>query len=237
MEAVLLDQEAAVDLRAAAAAGCGFESAGNWSTNYEGCGVTVRAALERSAQTLSIEVRSGASVIVFCEDGAGGEDLTVPRLAEMLAHDFGLAVCYVNGREMHSVSRGKKPELRGNADRTPKAWAGNGTGRLASVQPNQVEPFLPGGDRSKELQAHIDSLRKDHDLVMLHVDSPTLARSAALIGVAQKAVLLVDAGRTTKSQIRASANWIKRSNGVLLGTILTGRRFPIPAWLMKLFHL
>jgi len=69
------------------------------------------------------------------------------------------------------------------------------------------------------------------------IDCGSLEKSFDLLRVAREAdgvVLVVEAGRTSKSQIDRAAKLVSESGGTLLGFVLNKRRYPIPRWLYRL---
>ena len=63
------------------------------------------------------------------------------------------------------------------------------------------------------------------------VDCPALSSSSDVLGLAplvDGVVLVVEAGRTTKQQIRNAERQIEGAGGKIMGLILNKRRYPVP---------
>lgn len=81
-------------------------------------------------------------------------------------------------------------------------------------------------------QAYLDRLRQQYAYVI--VDCPSISESSdvlGLTGMVDGIVSIVEANRTSKSQIKYLERTIQQANGVLLGHVLNKRTYIIPEWI------
>jgi Mrp family chromosome partitioning ATPase len=82
--------------------------------------------------------------------------------------------------------------------------------------------------------SNLQTLRYSFDFVLL--DCPSLKESGDAALFAQAAdgvVVVVEADRTRKEQVRSTLNTIEMAEGNLLGCVLNKRQYPIPEWLYQ----
>lgn len=81
---------------------------------------------------------------------------------------------------------------------------------------------------------NLQTLRFAFDFVLLDCSSLKTSSDAALIAPsADGVVLVVEANRTRRNQVKNSLQTIERANGKLIGCIMNKRRYPVPNWLYK----
>ena len=115
---------------------------------------------------------------------------------------------------------------------------------LYVLQPE--EEYLPEEESELALQtlsenselerglSNLQTLRYSFEFILL--DCPSLKDSgdAALFApAADGVVVVVEADRTRKEQVRSTLNTIEMAKGNLLGCVLNKRQYPIPEWLYQ----
>jgi Mrp family chromosome partitioning ATPase len=78
----------------------------------------------------------------------------------------------------------------------------------------------------------LQTLSKFFDYIL--VDCPAISTSATVVSLApliEGVVLVVEAGRTTRSQIHFAQEFLHLANAKFLGYVLNKRKYPIPEWL------
>ena len=96
-----------------------------------------------------------------------------------------------------------------------------------------LHPLTASNDFDRGL-SNLQTLRYSFDFVLL--DCPSLKDSgdAALFApVVDGVVVVVEAERTRKEQVRTALNAIEMAQGNLLGCVLNKRQYPIPEWLYQ----
>ena len=97
----------------------------------------------------------------------------------------------------------------------------------------QLKPIVGSSELDRGL-SNLQTLRYSFDFVLL--DCPSLKDSgdAALFApAADGVVVVVEAERTRKEQIRSTMNTLEMSEANLLGCVLNKRQYPIPEWLYQ----
>lgn len=82
----------------------------------------------------------------------------------------------------------------------------------------------------------LQAFRSDFDYTL--IDCPALEASyeaAMLAPIVDGVVLVVEADRTKRNQIRRAQQTIGMSNGKLLGLVLNRRQYLVPKWLYRMF--
>jgi Mrp family chromosome partitioning ATPase len=82
----------------------------------------------------------------------------------------------------------------------------------------------------------LQAFRSEFDYTL--IDCPSLKESyeaAMLAPILDGVVLVVEADRTKRDQIRRAQQTIGMSNGKLLGLVLNKRRYLVPKWLYRMF--
>jgi MinD-like ATPase involved in chromosome partitioning or flagellar assembly len=96
-----------------------------------------------------------------------------------------------------------------------------------------LQPFGFDSELERGLN-NLESLRYSFDFLLL--DCPSLKDSGDAALFAQAAdgvVLVVEADRTRKEQIRSTLNTLEMAKGNVLGCVLNKRQYPIPEWLYQ----
>lgn len=97
----------------------------------------------------------------------------------------------------------------------------------------QLQPLIGNSELDRGL-SNLQTLRYSFDFVLL--DCPSLKESGDAALFAQAAdgvVVVVEADRTRKEQVRSTLNTIEMAEGNLLGCVLNKRQYPIPEWLYQ----
>lgn len=97
----------------------------------------------------------------------------------------------------------------------------------------QLKPFGGKSELDRGL-SNLQTLRHSFDFVLL--DCPSLKDSgdAALFATAADGVVVVvEAERTRKEQVRSTINTLEMAEGNLLGCVLNKRQYPVPEWLYQ----
>jgi hypothetical protein len=80
----------------------------------------------------------------------------------------------------------------------------------------------------------IGLLRNEYDYTL--IDCPSLKESGELLSVApfvDGVILVIEANRTRRDQLRLAAQSIAEVEGVLLGYVLNKRTYQVPGWLYR----
>lgn len=108
---------------------------------------------------------------------------------------------------------------------------------LYVLQPEENSESLPAlaeGSEFERALGNLQTLRYSFDFILL--DCPSLKESgdAALFAPSvDGVVVVVEAERTRKEQVRSTLNAIEMAQGNLLGCVLNKRQYPIPEWLYQ----
>jgi MinD-like ATPase involved in chromosome partitioning or flagellar assembly len=97
----------------------------------------------------------------------------------------------------------------------------------------QLQPKSSDSEIDRGL-SNLQTLRFVFDFVLL--DCPSLAASgdAALFARSVNGVIVVvEAERTRKEQVRSTLQTIEMAKGNLLGCVLNKRQYPVPNWLYR----
>lgn len=93
------------------------------------------------------------------------------------------------------------------------------------------QPFAGGSDFDKGLR-NLQTLRFSFDFVLLDCPSLKASGDAALFASAvDGCVVVVEAERTNRGQVKNTLNTLEMAEGNLLGCVLNKRRYPVPDWL------
>jgi protein-tyrosine kinase len=106
-------------------------------------------------------------------------------------------------------------------------------GSLADTNHVQLDAWQREPDFELE---RLQAFRSDFDYTL--IDCPALKASyeaAMLAPIVDGVVLVVEADRTKRNQIRRAQQTIGMSNGKLLGLVLNRRQYLIPKWLYRMF--
>ncbi|MDP9172003.1 MAG: hypothetical protein M3N54_15405 [Acidobacteriota bacterium] len=110
--------------------------------------------------------------------------------------------------------------------------------RVVTTTPAALAPALedcsPADDDPRSL--NFATLREEYDYVL--IDCPPVCDScdAVLLGkISDGCVLVVDAGRTTRDQLRGAAMTLAQNSTTLLGYVLNKRTYPIPSFIHRWF--
>lgn len=98
---------------------------------------------------------------------------------------------------------------------------------------HNLQPLTGGNEFDKAL-SNLQTLRYSFDFILL--DCPSLKDSgdAALFAPAvDGVVVVVEAERTRKEQVRTTLNTIEMAQGNLIGCVLNKRQYPVPEWLYQ----
>jgi protein-tyrosine kinase len=96
-----------------------------------------------------------------------------------------------------------------------------------------LQPVTGGSEFDRGL-SNLQTLRYSFDFVLLDCRSLKDSGDAALFApVVDGVVVVVEAERTRKEQVRATLNTIEMAQGNLLGCVLNKRQYPIPEWLYQ----
>ncbi len=81
---------------------------------------------------------------------------------------------------------------------------------------------------------NLQTLRFAFDFVLLDCSSLQTSGDAALIAPsADGVVLVVEANRVRREQVKNSLKTIERANGNVIGCVMNKRRYPVPNWIYK----
>ncbi len=95
----------------------------------------------------------------------------------------------------------------------------------------QPKPFESDFDRGL---SNLQTLRFVFDFVLLDCPSLKTSGDAALFAEAANAVIIVvEAERTRKEQVRNTIQTIEMAQGNLIGCVLNKRQYPVPDWLYQ----
>lgn len=97
----------------------------------------------------------------------------------------------------------------------------------------QLQPLAGDSEFDRGL-SNLQTLRYSFDFVLL--DCPSLKDSgdaALFASAADGVVVVVEADRTRKEQVRSALNTIEMAKGNLLGCVLNKRQYPVPEWLYQ----
>lgn len=96
-----------------------------------------------------------------------------------------------------------------------------------------LQPLNESGELDRGL-SNLQTLRYSFDFVLLDCPSLKSSGDAALFAAAADGVVVVvEAERTRKEQVRSALNTIEMAEGNLLGCVLNKRQYPIPEWLYQ----
>lgn len=104
------------------------------------------------------------------------------------------------------------------------------TSRSVGVVSGKALAWAAASKRSSEVANPSDIVIIDAGAVWR--DGDCLRAASTADGV----LFVVEAGRTTKSEIRRAADTITSAGGLVLGLVLNKRRYFVPAWLYKVFR-
>lgn len=91
-----------------------------------------------------------------------------------------------------------------------------------------------GGSKLEQGLTNLQTLRFAFDFVLLDCSALSVSSDAALFAPSTDGVVLVvEANRSRKAQVRNSLHTIEMANGILLGCVMNKRRYPVPNWLYR----
>lgn len=188
---------------------------------------------------LGIQRRGAGSVIAFtsASPGEGVSHVVQSFAAELVRHTGRLAVI-VDAQRLQQLRAKDYMQLAQlcvdtNINNLCILPNEEFDGRLADTHPVQVKAWQRepefGFDR-------LQAFRSEFDYTL--IDCPALKESyeaAMLAPIADGLVLVVEADRTRRDQIRRAQQAIGMSNGNLLGLVLNKRQYLVPNWLYRMF--
>ena len=107
----------------------------------------------------------------------------------------------------------------------------NGNGNGKTLERNKVTRLE---DESEFGLDRIEALRLTFPNILIDCRSLKVSAEAAVLAASvDGVVVVVEAGRTRRDEIRNAQRTIEMAQGNFLGTILNKRRYPVPEWLYK----
>jgi hypothetical protein len=170
--------------------------------------------------------------VMFCgADGEQSSDEVAAVAAELLAgHDAG-TVCLVN-------STGAVPTLDRQFAAPPAGFAGMSADVKSTHTEQQVlenlwlvPPASPaiGGDDRAITNEQLCELREQFDYVIVAAPAVLAGSEAmAIAAVVDGVILLIAENTTRRDTARTAIEGLQRSDGRILGAVLTNRSYPIP---------
>jgi Mrp family chromosome partitioning ATPase len=185
---------------------------------------TLRVHLEAA-----LTERVPRAVMLVSAQGGEGTTTVAAQFAATLARDASIRVLLVD-------ANGRRPALSMRIDSAPAAGAKTpdaAPDRL-SVLPLPKELRGPAGIAPQTLRQLLEPLEQAYDWIV--VDGPPVLgspESAALGGVADGVVVVVQAGRTKRPVLARSIELLRKAGGRVLGTVLNRRRLEIPGFIYR----
>jgi hypothetical protein len=183
--------------------------------------------------------RGGGSVIAFTASAPGeGVSHVVRSFGAELVRHTGKRTLIVEAEQLQQLRATDYIELLNLCDQTDihNLWmlpTKQFTGRFA----DRHSPLADAWQREPEFGLErLQALSSEFDYTL--IDCPSLKESyeaAMLARIVDGVVLVVEADRTKRDQIRRAQKTIGMSNGKLLGLVLNKRRYLVPQWLYRMF--
>jgi hypothetical protein len=167
------------------------------------------------------EANSLIVALTAAHPGAGTTHLT-EVLAEALKQDHSARTLTLDGRQLFEMSGTPLPLMEELI--RPR----EGGAELLSCPPE----FNVSWRGSREYRAaYLARLRQQFSYIL--IDCPSLKESQDILGLAplvDGTMIVVEANRTTKSQVSYLERTLEGAGGKILGQILNKRTYPIPEW-------
>jgi len=180
-----------------------------------------------------------ARQVVFSSVGEGEVGEISMQIARTLAAQIPGSVCLAQGcggyiqEDNQSGEGGPGPE-KAREFRSLKDWARQLSSKLWSVPLSDLTGQDGNTGTADVLTAALRELRLEFDYTILEGPPAGISNEAALLGhLSDGIILILEAGVTRKLAAQRAKQMLHEANVRLLGTVLNGRRFPIPEGLYK----
>lgn len=111
--------------------------------------------------------------------------------------------------------------------------AGNDGTTGLSTNPRALAPLMAGSDLDQGL-SNLQTLRFVFDFILVDCSSMKASADAAFFASAVDGVILVvEADKTRKEQVRNAITSMEMAEANVLGCVLNKRRYPIPNWVYR----
>lgn len=181
-------------------------------------------------------ITQGKTVILTSARAREGVTTVSQKLGEYIARNTDARVALLSLGDLDQLNQIADDDLQSQLAYDPETRL---FGASAAVQQKAKEPPAPGrmGGRQARRKAVLESLKGQFDCILL--DSPSLQESEDVLGAAPLAdgvLMVVASGSSTQHQVVNTAKAISASGGKLEGCCFNRRRYPIPAFLYRLFR-
>jgi Mrp family chromosome partitioning ATPase len=184
---------------------------------------TMRVHLEAA-----LPERSRRTVMLVSAQGGEGTTTVAAQLAATLARDGSIRVLLVDANGLRpALSMRVESELASGAK-------GPGPSDHLHALPLPKELRGPAGIPPQALRQLLEPAEKAYDWIV--VDGPPVLGSpdaAALAGVVDGVVVVVQAGRTKRPVLTRSIELLRKAGARVLGTVLNRRRLEIPGFIYR----
>jgi hypothetical protein len=172
-------------------------------------------------------------VVISAIDAQADTSNVCVHIARGMAAGLPGTVCAVEA-DVHQRSVGQKLAVADTRSVEREAYGCIQVARnLWLAQPES----LFGGERDScdvvWLRTRLSELRRNFDYTLIHAPAAFLTETLVLGQLADGVILVVEAHKTHRVVARATMARLKAAKVAVLGTVLTGRTFPIPEQLYR----
>lgn len=197
--------------------------------------------MNRLANALLLPPNKDLRIVAFTGAQYGSQSqILCMQMAELLADSFSYKVCMLD-----TCTDGPTPSVMGwmfdeaHDDDLARDRTGipQMQGEVWCFQRRQLATYLNANIGPELLQLRLSHLRSSYDFVLINAPEPKESYGAAIASQSDGVLLIVEAGRVSRTILNQAKQTLDRVNANLIGTVLTNRVLPIPERIFRWLRL